>query len=218
MQIRKVYLAGPITGLSYGEARHGWREEFDSLMSQSHRHIECYSPMRAKNFLSKSKKIEGTADSYGKDSPFGQGAGILARDHNDVRECDAMVAYFSEATLGSLGTAAEFGFAHTMRKPIILIIENEERAARLTQQRTEKFVKDIRGALARAYCAEGNTSKVLDNTLLQAAEKELLALEGYGPILRNPHNHVFLTQMASYIVHDLATAVDVTASLLTPGI
>lgn len=124
-QKRKIYLAGPITGLSYGEARHGWREEFSKIV-EPHGHIECYSPMRAKNFLEKSNKIAGTADSYGKDSPFGQALGILGRDHNDVFTCDAMVANFLGAKMGSLGTAAEFGFAYAYRKPIIMVIEPAE--------------------------------------------------------------------------------------------
>lgn len=167
MQKRRIYLAGPITGLSYGEARHGWREEFDAMMRASHPDIECFSPMRAKNFLEKASKIAGTADSYGKDSPFGQAQGILARDHNDVHSCDVMVANFLDAKIGSLGTAAEFGFAHAYRKPIVMIIEPA--AADYTK-----------------------------NT--------------------NPHHHVFLTTMASYLVHDLEAARDVVASLLTPGI
>jgi nucleoside 2-deoxyribosyltransferase len=171
MQKRRIYLAGPITGLSYGEARHGWREEFANLMSGRHPDIECFSPMRAKNFLSKSQNIASTSDSYGKDSPFGQGSGILARDHNDVFTCDAMIANFLDAKVGSLGTAAEFGFAHAYKKPIVMIIE-----------------------------------------------PHLLDEKGVPVPGQNPHHHVFLRQMAGYIVNDLETAVDVVASLLTPGI
>ena len=46
--IKTVYLAGPITGLSYGAARQGWREEMKKLLPD---HVHPMSPMRGKDFL-----------------------------------------------------------------------------------------------------------------------------------------------------------------------
>ena len=39
MSHKKVYLAGPIAGLSYEEASGGWRKEFPTLLPE---HIKCY--------------------------------------------------------------------------------------------------------------------------------------------------------------------------------
>jgi nucleoside 2-deoxyribosyltransferase len=118
---RVIYLAGPITGLSYGEARHGWREYFPTLLPP---HIHCSSPMRGKDHLAGIEVIAGRNDAY-KGNPMTSGKGITTRDRNDVRTCDLMVANFLGAPAGSLGTAIEFGWADAWRKPIITVMEPE---------------------------------------------------------------------------------------------
>jgi len=114
---KTIYLAGPITGLTHDEARYGWRMEFKALMPQ---HIHCNSPMRGKKML----RDFGVLTS-GKDYPDNalcSGAGIVTRDYNDVKTCDAMVACYLESNNKmSLGTGAEFGFAHALQKPIIVV-------------------------------------------------------------------------------------------------
>ena len=119
---RQVYMAGPITGLDYDDAAKGWRATFPNMLNH---HIHAFSPMRGKNHL------EGLANKITdreKDYPFNAistASAIVARDHNDVMTCDAMVANFLGAPRASLGTAIEFGWAHAYRKPIIMIIEED---------------------------------------------------------------------------------------------
>jgi nucleoside 2-deoxyribosyltransferase len=111
-----IYLAGPITGLTHDEARYGWRKEFQSLMPEW---IHCNSPMRGKEFL----KDHGVLSS-GHDYPehaMATSEGITTRDYNDVKNCDAMIACYLESAGPSLGTAAEFGYAHAHQIPIIAI-------------------------------------------------------------------------------------------------
>lgn len=120
----KVYLAGPITGLSYGEARHGWRKAFPGYFKDAFTsRIEFYSPMRGKEHLAAVKELVG-GDVY-KTNPISSAAGITTRDHNDVFTADVMVANFLGAKSGSLGTGIEFGWASAYKVPIVTIMEPE---------------------------------------------------------------------------------------------
>jgi len=118
---RTIYLAGPIAGLSYGDARHGWREEFASMLPE---HILPVSPMRAKEFLAH-VKCHGSSelDCASIGNMLASASGIVTRDHNDVMTCDAMVACFLGVNRASLGTAIEFGWANAYRKPVVMIAE-----------------------------------------------------------------------------------------------
>jgi hypothetical protein len=128
---KTIYLAGPITGCDYNSARFGWRKDFADILAtiQYERQpdmddwLHCFSPMREKEFLEKDQCISGSAD-YGSLHGFGTPHGILTRDHNDVRNCDAMVACFLGAKRVSIGTCVEFGFAHAYRKPLIMVMED----------------------------------------------------------------------------------------------
>jgi nucleoside 2-deoxyribosyltransferase len=120
---KQVYLAGPITGLSYGVARHGWRQEFADLLSDAY-HIKLFSPMRGKDFLAKETALDGTPNMY-MDNPMATKKGIVARDRYDVKRCDLMVANFLGAEIVSIGTCIEFGWADAFDKPIIMVIDEE---------------------------------------------------------------------------------------------
>lgn len=115
---KTIYLAGPISGLTYDAARNGWRAEFSmALDALDNDHIFCASPMRAKQFLSDVGKIDASYEMH----PLATAAGITTRDYNDVRTADAMVACFLDSDAPSLGTAVEFGYAHAHRVPIIIV-------------------------------------------------------------------------------------------------
>lgn len=125
--MKTVYLAGPIAGQSYEDARFGWRKDFQEAWME-HKMIpymfgRLVSPMRGKDFLSGADKIGHQPGEY-KD-PFGRDAGIVARDMNDVRNCYCMVAHFLGATEISRGTMVEYGWASAFGKPIITIIEED---------------------------------------------------------------------------------------------
>lgn len=119
-----VYLAGPITGLSYGAARHGWREEFFNLVGGLNSAIDCFSPMRQKEFLKNSQCLAGSAlelDKY--EQALSRPLGIITRDFNDVTHRDAMVACFLGAERVSIGTVWEIGVAYAHRKPVVVVME-----------------------------------------------------------------------------------------------
>ncbi len=121
---KQVYLAGPITGMSYGDARHGWRQEFANLLYDAP-HIKMFSPMRGKDTLSKETKLDGTPNMY-LDNPMATKKGIVARDRYDVENCGLMVACFLNCgDRVSIGTCIEFGWADSFRKPIIMVIEKD---------------------------------------------------------------------------------------------
>lgn len=118
------YLAGPITGLSYSAARHGWREEFFRLMGGYASAIDCFSPMRQKEFLKNSQCLMGSADALEKyEYALSRPHGIIARDYNDVTKRDAMVACFLGAERVSIGTVWEIGVAYAHRKPVVVVME-----------------------------------------------------------------------------------------------
>jgi len=119
--VKTVYLAGPITDLSYGEARHGWREEFASLLPE---HILPMSPMRGKDFLDKEVKLVGHPSMY-PEHLMATPSGIVCRDRNDVRNCDAMIACFTGYPKASIGTSIEFGWADAFGKPVIMVMEDD---------------------------------------------------------------------------------------------
>ena len=91
---KTVYLAGPITGLSYSKARNTWRHEIASLLPE---HIHPLSPMRNKDFLEDQTVLAGDPGMY-PEHALATPSGICTRDRNDVRNCDAMVACFLGAT------------------------------------------------------------------------------------------------------------------------
>ena len=109
----KLYLAGPITGESYGGATN-WRDWMKWALPE----VACFSPMRGK------KDLSGEADirmSY-EESAMSCAKGICARDFYDVESCDAMVMNLLGADRVSIGSMLEAGFAHALRKPMILAI------------------------------------------------------------------------------------------------
>jgi len=163
---KRIYLAGPIAGLSYEQARHGWREQFRGKWNDGAHSLiaDLYSPMRGKDFLEDEASISGSPSAYG--HALGTDAGIVARDRNDVMACDLVVMNLSGAKKTSVGSMVELGWADAFRKPIVTIID------------------PFRGS----------------------------SLE------TNPHWHPFVLGLSSYLAHDLDTAVELAATLLTPGI
>jgi nucleoside 2-deoxyribosyltransferase len=111
-----VYLAGPISGLTYAGGQ-GWREYVAQALPQE---IRAISPLRAKaQMLSRVGVIE---DSY-EDNPLTSTSGITTRDRQDCTRADAVLFNMLGATRVSVGTCMEFGWADAHRIPIILVME-----------------------------------------------------------------------------------------------
>lgn len=114
----KVYLAGPISGLTYGGSEL-WRTEFISLMSDIPS-IDCFSPLRAKSYLKDAGVLE---QSY--DHPLSSDRGIMTRDHNDCLTSDIIVCNMMGVQRVSIGSVMECAWAYAYRKPLVMIMENE---------------------------------------------------------------------------------------------
>mgnify|MGYP001573957807 CR=1 FL=1 len=108
-----VYLAGPISGTSYGEST-GWREH---VSAQFPPHIVGVSPMRGKRYLSQEKHI---ADSYG--TALSSQKGITCRDRMDVMRSDLVLVNLLDAQKVSIGTVMEIAWADAWRKPLVIVM------------------------------------------------------------------------------------------------
>ena len=111
-----VYLAGPITGLSYSGVI-DWREKVKVDLADVG--LVGLSPMRHKKFLGEERVIK---DAYQK-IPLASQRGLTTRDRFDVGRSDVILANVLRAQKVSLGTVLELGWADCLRKPVILVIE-----------------------------------------------------------------------------------------------
>jgi len=118
----RVYLAGPIGGLSYGGAT-DWREELTRRFAEVG--IEALSPMRGKGYLSRLEVMPSHVPSS--KTPLSTPRGINTRDCWDATRCDVLLVNFLGAQKPSFGSVLEIGYAHGAdpRKPIVLAIEPE---------------------------------------------------------------------------------------------
>lgn len=116
--MKKVYLAGPITGQSF-QGSEEWRDIFKILAGQSKLagRVEFYSPLRGKDYLFNEVKIQDCYEQH----LFSTQRGILTRDYFDVTTSDALVVNFTNADRVSIGTVMEIGWAHCLRIPVIII-------------------------------------------------------------------------------------------------
>ena len=115
--IPSVYLAGPITGTSYGECTN-WREDAINWLAPD---INGFSPMRSKDYLLSETSV---GDSY-EDTIMSSQRGIFARDSYDCKRCDAILVNLLGAERVSIGTVMEIAWAWSYRNPIVLIMEEE---------------------------------------------------------------------------------------------
>lgn len=119
---KKVYLAGPIGGCTYAEAQ-DWRNLLSGLLStKSDGAIQGYSPLRGKGALRDAGTLSTVA--YPFYSPLATSKAILARDFNDCRTADLVIANLLPHENGappSLGTIMEIGFAYALQVPILAI-------------------------------------------------------------------------------------------------
>jgi len=95
----KVYLAGPITGLTFKEAN-AWRDR--ATFELGLEGIECLSPLRGKQHLAAAGPLP---------NDFDGGAEAVEQDLTDIRSSDALLVNFDGCEGISAGTMAEIGFA-----------------------------------------------------------------------------------------------------------
>lgn len=121
-----VYLAGPITGLTYDEGSE-WRA--DAIEDFNDAGIDAYSPLRAKQYLRAfgelSAKDQTGKYNYDGVHPLSSDRGIMTRDRHDVTSRDMMLVNLLGATRVSIGTCIEIGWADAARKPIVIVMEDD---------------------------------------------------------------------------------------------
>jgi nucleoside 2-deoxyribosyltransferase len=117
-----VYLAGAIAGMQYGTAT-DWRWAARSELRV--RDIETLNPMRAKSALGGQNdgRISHNFNDYARNGAFFTSKGIMTRDFNDVKRCDALLVNLLGLEKPSLGTVMELGWAYALQKPAIVAIE-----------------------------------------------------------------------------------------------
>lgn len=130
MTDRFVYLAGPITGMTLTGAN-DWREDVDHAFWLASAHqlkgsILGVSPLRCEPIVG-----DRYGEQYGNDPRFGTSRAIASKNLFDVQNCDMMLAYLpkqarEEAGHISSGTLIEIGWANALRKPIVLVSDDEE--------------------------------------------------------------------------------------------
>jgi nucleoside 2-deoxyribosyltransferase len=153
-----VYLAGPITGLSY-EQTIGWRTELQRRFSDTAPHVRCLDPMRAKDHLAGFDNI----GAFGHPGGLLDGKAVVSRDLWDVARADVVLMNLSGAETISIGCMVELGWARAQNKFVVVVLPLEER----------------RG----------------------------------GDGTSNPHDHLFVLEVASAVVDDLPTAASIIESM-----
>lgn len=134
MSKKYVYLAGPITGQSYEDARHGWRETAHKALAEgSNGTVVGLSPMRQHDALAGIQDLPAMLLDH--KSPMDTNKGITAKDRFDCLRSDLIIANFTGSKIGSLGTAIEFGWADANNIPVIMVVEpgNVHNHAMLTE-------------------------------------------------------------------------------------
>lgn len=115
----KVYLAGPISGLSFGEANE-WRELASKKLALYG--IRAASPLRGKDHL----RDETVLHKGGYDkNVMSTARGITTRDRWDVMTADLIIMNLFGAKDVSIGSVMEIAWADMMNKPVVLIMEKE---------------------------------------------------------------------------------------------
>jgi len=116
--LRRVYLAGPISGLAY-DAATDWRE--DTTRELAKYGIQGMSPMRCKSYLSDLSDL-GVEDVH-EMNVCSSPRGIMTRDRYDCTNCDVLLVNFLGAERVSIGTVMEIAWADLCRTPIVVAME-----------------------------------------------------------------------------------------------
>jgi nucleoside 2-deoxyribosyltransferase len=121
--MRAVYLSGPITGLTYKQARCGWRYDVAQLLKDTG--IQVLSPMRHEGHLAelKNKTIKAHMPEPEYNHFFSLPKMIVAKDFLDIDMSDIMLVNFLGAKKVSQGTISEMGYAYGKGKTIITVME-----------------------------------------------------------------------------------------------
>jgi len=123
---KTVYLAGPISGLTYDEAT-GWRNAIATELAEFG--IKCQSPMRAAIHLRHADGVLGDCEIQAGTKPAVEAMstpkGVVVRDKFDSTRCDLLLVNLLKAKKVSIGTCVEIGWANANDIPIVLVMEKD---------------------------------------------------------------------------------------------
>jgi nucleoside 2-deoxyribosyltransferase len=121
----RVYLSGPIAGLTYGDATN-WRQY--ALEWLAAHGVKGLSPFRGKEYLehvAKETPFTVDGDKFKHLGPLSTNKGLTTRDRWDSMTCDVLLVNLLGATRPSFGTVMEIAWADSCRIPIVLVMEAE---------------------------------------------------------------------------------------------
>lgn len=113
--MKTVYLAGPVTDCTEGEAK-DWRAEVDSALRDYG--IRSISPVRCEPARGERYTLSN------QDPRFGTMTAIASKNFADVQMCDMLLAYMPRAMMErrlSVGTLCELAWGYALRKPTLLV-------------------------------------------------------------------------------------------------
>ncbi len=113
---KRVYLAGPISGLTYDQGNEWRKEAFEYFKMLG---IEAYSPMRAKEYLRK----EGVLTGAYTDGLFSSARNIMTRDFDDCTKADLVLCYLLGYPKVSIGSVMEIAWCYGFRVPLVVVME-----------------------------------------------------------------------------------------------
>lgn len=116
MSSKTLFLAGPLTGISYRDAL-DWRSYVESKLPPD---VIAFSALRGKEYVAKEAVLKDAYPHHLLSTP----QGTITRDRFDVSRCDALFVNFLKADRVSIGTIMEMAWADSWRIPIILAMEN----------------------------------------------------------------------------------------------
>lgn len=112
----KVYLCGPITGMSYEDC---YRDRERVQWALEAFGYTVLNPLRDKEELKGEGKLE--AGGYTKGSILTTAEGFFTRDLMWVDQADVVFALFDNATRVSVGSCVEIGYAYSRGKVIVTV-------------------------------------------------------------------------------------------------
>jgi nucleoside 2-deoxyribosyltransferase len=116
---KRVYLCGPISGLTIKEAEFK-RGQVEDLFSDSM--IEIVNPMRGKYHINGDEPISPK----GFHSKAFNDKSIIKRDRYDVTTSDLIFADFRDSTRVSIGSMVEFGWADIKNIPVVTVMHEND--------------------------------------------------------------------------------------------
>jgi nucleoside 2-deoxyribosyltransferase len=119
-----VYLAGPIHGLEY-DAATDWR--FQTSAALRDRGIESLNPMRAKLNIAERGRISNDFRDYAGLGSMFTSRGIISRDFNDVKRCDAILVNLLDTPQAPTGSTMEIAWAYAFQKPVVAAIADDHK-------------------------------------------------------------------------------------------